>query len=227
MSPIAGPHALASLARRQARLRMIRVAGEVIDAVSASVACRSPRTPHAQKLPPGRGTTARAGGRLHRFSLFREAGRAANTPNPWMRTIWGGALSGSTKRRAVFANLFNPRIGLFFPRNHMFFPQVCFLMLQPLSLSISLFFRERKGGERGSSRCQAPSTGCECKPGIQNLRLVEKMGFRREFRGCPRANFFNNFKDLASAGHPVHGISGEMPLSPCAMAAPGGVHGPL
>lgn len=227
MSPTAGPKALASLARRQARLPMHREAANWIDASAASVACRSPRTPHAKKLPPGRGETARAGGHQHSFLLFREPGRAAKALNSWMRTIWGGALSGSTKRRTAFAIPLDPRKCSISPRNQMFLPRLNISALPPFSLSISLFSRERKEGKRGGNGGAMRSTGCICKSGIQNLRVVEKVALPREFRGRRAAHLINDFNDLAHLRVRIHGFSGEMPPSPPAIGHSGGAHGPI
>lgn len=221
-------HALTRLAvhqRRQALFRMHREAAGLIDAEIASVWPRTPRTPRPQKLPPEMGKTARTRGFPHSFSLIREAGRAAKPPNPWMRTIWGGALSGSTVRSAAFAICPHPRKCSIYPRVGLFFPRVQFPGFGPLSLSISLFFIEREEGKEGAGARKPRSTGCICKPGIQNLRVVEKTPVSTQFRGWAGVSLFNEINDLACSRGSIHGSTGEMPLYPRAAAHFGGVCG--
>lgn len=195
-----------------------------IDEPNASILCRSPRTPHAQKAPPtGRGT-ASSGGHQHRFSLFREAVTCTEGCFPWMNALWGGALLGSTKTRAAFANLPLPRNGLLFPRNGPFSPRVHF-SAAPLLLPLSLSFQEEGEGKEGGKGRVAASTGRKCKPWLQNLRPVEKTGIPRKTRGCTTNRFPNEINDVGDARWSIPASTGDLPLYSPAPAPAGGVHG--
>lgn len=216
--------ALAGLQRPSALLPAHGAAAGWIDARSASVRPRSPRSPRCRKAPLKDGGQPAQGAPRHRFSLSRETVARADRPNPWITAVWGGVLLGSTKGRAAFATFLFPRVASFLPRIRSFCPRVRFSGLRPLSLSSLSFLRERrkrKGGRRGRGRHPRVRV-------VTRGYKTDSSWRKRAFHGFSVDDHEPNIQCFQWVGGDWRrstGFSVEMPLSPREVATSGGFDG--
>lgn len=203
--------------RREALGQVLRVAAGhgVVDRCGAEVMlCFTPPAPPDQKSSRHLGEATRSGGWIHRFSLYRKTVATFWVVIPWIFGVLVGASLGFTKRRAAFATFTNPRVCFFFPRFHAFSTRLFFAWLRAFFFFFFFFKREIERRE-GADKEKGQSTGWVLNPWIENLQLVEKMGFPRLFRGCgiyKKTNVFNGLRDLRSQST---GFGGGFPPPPC------------
>lgn len=215
---------LEGLQRVVALLPMHGAAAGWIDARSASVWPRPPRSPRSRKAPPKDGGQPARGAFWHRFSLSLGSVARAGGAIPW-KTAWVRGLTSTPMRAAGrSAKPAFPRVASVSPRVASIFPRVCFLRSGALSLSSLSFYRgrrKRKGGRRGRGR----------HPRVENVRRGYKAygsWKKRAFHGfsvdgCePEVQCF---QWVTGGGRRSTGFSVEMPLSPRVVVPAGGLDG--